>query len=236
MGTIINVLCIIAGGMIGLSIGKFFQERFLKIINTAMALSIIAMSLSGIVSKMLVVLDNTIETQGIYMIIISLVIGAILGEFINLDSRLEQFGTWLKEKTNNSQDSSFINAFVLSSLTVCFGAMAIVGAMMDGINGDYSILLTKGILDFVIIMVMSASLGKGCLFSFIPVGILQGSVTLIASLIAPIMNVSALNNLSLVGSILILCIGINLLCDGKFRINVANLLPSVLIAILLAFI
>jgi len=121
----------------------------------------------------------------------------------------------------------------LASLTVCIGAMAIVGAIQDGISGDYSTLLTKGILDFVIIMVMASSLGKGALFSFIPVAVLQGSVTLLASAASAFITDAALVNLNLVGSILIFCVGVNLIFPKTIR--VANLLPAVVLAMSFAY-
>ena len=119
------------------------------------------------------------------------------------------------------------------SLTVSIGAMAIVGSIQDGIYGDHSTLALKAILDMVIICVMSASLGKGCLFAALPVGILQGAVTLLARAIQPVMTDAALANLSLTGSILIFCVGINLLWEKKLK--VANMLPSLVIAVLCAF-
>ena len=106
---------------------------------------------------------------------------------------------------------------------------------MDGINGDHSYLITKGILDFVIIMVMTASMGKGCMFSAIPVGIWQGSITLLASLLAPIINDVALNNISMVGNLMIMCIGLNILFDGRVRIKVANLMPAIILAVVAAY-
>ena len=236
MGTIINVCGIVAGGLIGLVAGRFLTERFQSIVNVAMALSVIALSLSGIVAKMLVITESGIDTQGTYMIIFSLTLGALAGEGLDIDRRLVQFGEWLKQKTGNSRDQAFTEGFVNASLTVCVGAMAVVGAIMDGISGDYSILLTKAILDLVIILVMTAAHGKGCIFSAIPVGLFQGVITLLARLISPLMSPAALDNLSLVGSILILCVGINLLFDGKFRIKVANLLPSLVFAVAAAFI
>jgi uncharacterized membrane protein YqgA involved in biofilm formation len=142
---------------------------------------------------------------------------------------MERFGEWLKQKTGNSKDKSFVEAFVTASLTVCIGAMAIVGAIEDGIAGDPTILITKAILDLVIIAVMAASLGKGCIFSAIPVGIFQGSVTLLARLVEPLLTVAALDNLSLVGSVLIFCVGVNLI--WKNTIRVANLLPALIAAI-----
>ncbi len=235
LGTIFNVCGIVAGGLIGLFAGKILTERFQKIIITALALSVIAMSISDIVARMLTIKGAVFETQGVHVIIFSLILGALSGEAIDLDRQLERFAEWLKEKTGNSHDSLFINGFVTASLTVCIGAMTVVGSMMDGISGDYSILLTKAILDFMFLIVMTASFGKGCIFSAIPVAILQGGITLLARVISPLMSEAAIRNLSLVGSILILCVGINLLLDGKFRIKVANLLPSVLFAIIAAF-
>ena len=126
-----------------------------------------------------------------------------------------------------------MEAFVTASLTVCIGAMAIVGSIEDGITGDYSILATKAVLDFIIIMVMSCSMGRGAIFSAIPVAILQGSITVLAGLLRPVMTVGALANLSMVGNVLIFCVGINLIWDKKVR--VANLLPSIVAAVIAAF-
>lgn len=235
-GTIINTFAIIIGGIVGLLVGKTLKEGLRKIIIVAMGLSVAAMSLSGIVSKMLVIKDGSVETAGTFTIIISLTLGGIFGEIIDIDKQIERFGTFLKNKTGNAKDSRFIDAFVNASLTVCVGAMAIVGSIMDGISGDYSILATKAILDFVIIIVMTASMGKGCIFSAIPVAVLQGGVTLLAKFIGPLLSDFAINNISMVGSVLILCIGVNLLSDGKFKIKVANLLPAVVFAGICAYI
>ena len=235
LGTLINTAAIIVGGLIGLLVGKGLKERFQRILTVAMALCVSAMSLSGLVSKMLVPTEDGFSTQGTFVLIFSLVLGALVGEWIDLDRQIERFGEWLKQKTGNAKDAAFVEAFVTASLTVSIGAMAIVGSIMDGISGDYSILLTKGIMDFVIIVVMTASMGKGCIFSALPVFVLQGTVTLLATLIAPLMNDTAIRDLSMVGSVLILCIGINLLAEGKFRIKVANLLPSILFAVAAAY-
>ena len=121
-----------------------------------------------------------------------------------------------------------------ASLTVCIGAMAIVGAIQDGMTGDWSILATKAILDFMIIMVMTCSMGKGCMFSAIPVFVFEGAMTLLAVLIKPLMTVDALNSLSLIGSILIFCVGLNLVWGKKVR--VANLLPAIILAAIAGYI
>lgn len=235
-GTIVNAAAIIIGGLLGLLVKRFIKESFQKTINAAMALSIIAMSVSDMVAHMLVVSDAAVSTRGTYMMIASLVLGGIIGELADLDGKMEQFGRYLKEKTGNAKDAAFVDAFVTSSLTVCIGAMAVMGAIMDGIKHDYSILFTKAILDFVIIMVMSASMGKGCIFSAIPVALFQGFFTALSVLIAPFLNELAMDNLSIVGSVLILCIGVNLLGGGKFKIKVANLLPAIVFAVLAAYV
>lgn len=131
------------------------------------------------------------------------------------------------------EGQEFVNGFVTASLTVCIGAMAIVGAIQDGILGDCSTLAIKAILDFIIILVMTCSMGKGCAFSAIPVFVWEGAVTLLAHLLEPVMTGAALANLSLIGSILIFCVGLNLIWGKKIR--VANMLPSVLLAVAAAF-
>ena len=167
------------------------------------------------------------------MLIASLAFGALLGEWINLEYHMEQFGDWLKRKTKSTGDVHFVNGFVTTSLTICIGAMAVVGSIQDGVAGDYSILTTKAILDLVIVMVMTASLGKGCIFAAIPVALFQGTITLLATFLQPLLTEQALANLSLTGSVLIFCDGVNLIFGKK--IKVANLLPAIIIAVLYAY-
>ena len=175
-----------------------------------------------------------IVSGGDFLIIGCLCLGALFGELINIEDGFEKFGAWLKEKTHSTKDGNFIEGFLNASFTVCIGAMAIVGSINDGLYGDSTILVTKSILDFIIIMIMAASLGKGTLFSAIPVAILQGGVTALSILIKPIMTETSLLYLSVVGNILIFCVGINLVFGKKIR--VANMLPSIVLAIACAFI
>ena len=167
------------------------------------------------------------------LVVLCLAIGTVIGELAGIENGFERFGEWLKEKTGNGDDKQFVNAFVTASLTVCIGAMAIVGAIQDGIMGDYSTLAVKAVLDFIIIAVMTSSLGKGCAFSAIPVFVFEGSVTLLARLVSPIMTDLATAYLSLVGSVLIFCVGINLVW-GKM-IRVANMLPAIVLAVIAAY-
>jgi len=174
-----------------------------------------------------------IVSGGSLLIIGCLALGTLAGELLKIEDPFERFGLWLREKTGNSSDARFVNAFVTASLTVCIGAMAIVGSIEDGITGDYSILATKAVLDLIIITVMTGSMGRGCAFSAIPVAILQGSITALAGLLAPVMTDAALANISLIGSLLIFCVGVNLLW-GK-TVKVANMLPALVFAAAAAF-
>lgn len=233
MGTIINVAAIILGGIVGRFFGKILSERYQDTLNKVCGVSVLFIGIAGALEGMLVIEDNNVVSGKAMMIVVCLALGALLGELLNIEDKFEKFGEWLKKKTGNAKEKLFVEGFVTASLTVCIGAMAIVGAIEDGIFGDYSILATKAVLDFIIIIVMTGSLGKGCAFSAIPVGILQGSVTVLAKFIKPVMTDAALANLSLIGSILIFCVGLNLVWGKKIR--VANLLPAIVLAVVLAF-
>lgn len=233
IGTLINVSAIIIGGLIGLFGGNLLKENIRDSLIKINGVAVMFIGISGAIGQMIEITGKSVQMNGTVMMIGSLAIGTVIGELINIEEKFEFFGEWLKVKTGNGRDNAFVNAFVSASLTVCIGAMAIVGAIQDGLTGNYTTLLVKAILDFLIVMVMTASMGKGCIFSFIPVGILQGSVTVLATFLAPVMTSAAQSNLSLVGSVLIFCVGVNLIKPKTFR--VANILPSVVIAVIWAF-
>ena len=233
LGTIINTGAIVAGGLAGILFGRFLKENVQDTLSKCCGVSTLMIGIAGALEKMLTVEKGAISSGGSMLLVLCLTVGGVIGELLNLEGAFECFGRWLKEKTGNAKDKGFVNAFVTASLTVCIGAMAIVGSIQDGLTGDYSVLATKAVLDFIIIMVMSCSLGPGAVFSAIPVAILQGSVTALAGLVRPVMTEAALNNLSLVGSVLIFCVGINLLWGKKIR--VANLLPAIVLAVAAAF-
>lgn len=234
LGTIINTAAVIAGGLIGILFGKKIPERFRDILIKANGICVIFIGISGALQEMFTVVNGKITSGGTMMMIGSMVIGAIIGELLDIDRRMESFGEWLKRKTKSEKDGSFVDGFVTASLTICIGAMAVVGSIKDGIYGDYSILAAKAVLDLIIIVIMTASMGKGCIFSAIPIFIFQGSVTLLSKLIEPIMTATALSYLSLTGSMLIFCVGINIIW-GK-QIKVANLLPSIFVAVIWAIV
>ncbi|WP_343209081.1 DUF554 domain-containing protein [Anaerolentibacter hominis] len=234
LGTIINTAGIIIGGLIGLLFGRFITKRFQDTLMKATGVCVMFVGMGGVMEKMLAVSGDRLTSGGALMMIGSLAIGSLLGEWLNIDLRMEQFGEWLKIKTGNSGDAKFVEGFVTASLTICIGAMAVVGSIQDGLTGEYSVLALKAVLDLIIILIMTSSLGKGCIFAAIPVAVFQGSVTLLARLIEPLMIPAALDNLSFVGSILIFCVGVNLIWEKKFK--VVNMLPSIVVAVIWALI
>lgn len=233
LGTIINVAGIIIGGLLGLFCGRFLKERLQDTLNKACGVCVLFIGMAGALEGMLSLENGRIVSGGSMLLIACLALGALLGEILNLEDKFERFGSWLKLKTGNAGERGFVDAFVTASLTVCIGAMAIVGSIEDGIFGDYSILATKAVLDLIIILVMTCAMGRGCIFSAIPVAVLQGTVTLLSRLIKPLMTDTAMANLSMVGSVLIFCVGLNLVWGKKVR--VANLLPAIVIAVIAAF-
>lgn len=234
LGTVINVALIIVGSVLGLAFRRGMKENLKQTLMMVSGVIVLLLGMSGAMQYMLVIVNGTLQTTGPLMMIISMVVGAVIGELIDFNRWIVRLGDWLKARTGNSGDPQFTNAFITASLTFTVGAMGVLGSIQDGLTGNYQTLLLKGILDGIIVMVMTSSMGKGALFSFIPVGITQLMITYMANWAAPIMTQGAIDNLSYVGSILIFCVGIDLIWPGKIRI--ANLLPAIFIAMLLTFV
>ena len=234
LGTLINTAAIILGGLSGHFFGKALKERHQTSLTSACGVSVLFIGIAGAMQGMLTIQEGVITSGQTMLVTLCLAIGTLIGEMINIEDGFERFGEWLKIKSGNAKDKDFVNAFVTASLTVCIGAMAIVGAIQDGIFGDWSLLATKAVLDFIIIMVMTCSLGKGCAFSAIPVFVFEGAVTVFATFLKPLMTDLAMDYLSLIGSILIFCVGLNLVWGKKIR--VANMLPAVVLAVVAALI
>lgn len=234
-GVLVNVLGIVFGGMLGMAAGRLISERFQKTLMMACALAVLFLGLGGSLAQMLKASpDGTMNFVGSYMMVGSLILGALIGEAMDIEDRMATFGEWLKKRVGSESDSRFVDAFVTASLTVCIGAMAVIGPINDRLLGDPMVLYIKTVLDFVIILLMTATLGRGCIFSAISVGIFEGALFLCAGLLEPVMSAAAQSNLSYVGNILIFCVGVNLL--WKTGIRVANLLPALAIAIAWAWI
>ena len=233
LGTIINTIAIILGGVFGLLFGSKLNEKQQDGLIKASGVSVLFIGIAGAMEKMLTIQGLSLISSNSLLIVICLALGAFIGELLHIEEAFEKFGEWLKQKSGNQNENNFVYAFVNASFTVCISAMAIVGAIQDGIYHDSSVLVTKSLLDFIIIMIMSCSTGKGAIFSAVPVFLLQGSMTVLASLLEPLMTDLALMYLSLIGSILIFCVGVNLVWGKK--ISVANMLPSLLLAVIASY-
>ncbi|WP_195419294.1 DUF554 domain-containing protein [Collinsella sp. D33t1_170424_A12] len=232
LGTLIDVSLILVGGFAGMAFGRFINGRIQDTLLKATAVAILFVGISGAMAGMLSLADGGLSASNTALVVGSLALGSLIGEVLDLERQIDRFGEWLKYATRSNGDAEFVDAFVTASLSVAVGAMSIVGAIQDGTTGDFSTLAVKGAIDALLVCTMTASMGKGCIFAVIPVIVLQGSLTLLASFLQPLMTATALANLSTVGSILIFCIGVDLIWGKTFR--VANMLPSVLVAMLAA--
>lgn len=228
IGTIINVAAVLLGGGIGMLLKGGLRERYQQILMQALGVCTLFIGLSGTLQAMLQINGDSLEAGGSMLLIASLVAGSVLGEWIDIEKWMERFGIWLRKIFGGRNDSQFVEGFVSASLVICIGAMAIVGALEDGLRGDPSMLIAKAVLDGVIVLVFASAYGKGTLFSALPVGLWQGSITLFAGFLKPLLTDSAISNISFVGNVLIFCVGVNLAFGKKFRVG--NMLPALLLA------
>ena len=229
LGTIINTVAVVAGGLLGLLLKNGIAKRFEKILMQALGLATIFIGIGGVLKYMLVVENGSIDTRGTMLLIFSLVIGCVLGQLLDIESKMETLGSKLKAAVRIKNDNRFVEGFVTASLIVCVGAMAIVGAMQDGLSGDSSMLIAKALLDFALVAILASTHGVGPLFSAIPIFVYQGAITVIAALFGAVIHDTLIEKLSFVGSALIFCVGVNLVREKTFR--VANMLPALLIPV-----
>lgn len=229
IGTIVNVAAVLLGSGLGIFIKGGMKEKTQQILMQACGLATLFIGISGALQQMLVIKTDGIETQGTLLLICSLVIGGFVGQWLDIESRLDVLGEKIKGLVKVKGDSRFVDGFVTSSLVICVGAMAVVGSIQDGLTGDYSMLVSKAVLDCIITFVFASTMGVGVLFSAAPLGIYQGAITLLAVFIAPYMTESMISSLSMVGSVLIFGVGINLLWEKKLRVG--NFLPALLVPV-----
>lgn len=231
IGTIVNVAAVLLGSIIGLVSGRAIPEKIRDSLMKALGVAVMFIGIGCTLAEMLTIgEDGRLGTQGIMLMIISLVIGTILGELLRIEDRLEALGDKIKGLRIFRNAGTFTEGFVTSTLLISVGAMAIVGSIRDGINLDPTMLYSKSILDFVSTMVFASTLGVGVVFSAFPMGIYQGLITLLACILGEhFMSDAMVSDLSLVGSVLIFCIGINMLFGKK--IKVGNMLPALLVPI-----
>ena len=201
LGTIINCGSVLAGASVGMLLKNGLSKRF----------------------------EDTIM-QGIGLCTMFIGIGgALIGEALNIEKHLEDFGIFCQDRLKSQGDSHFVEGFVSFSLLICIGAMAIVGSLQDGLSGDASLLIAKAIIDGIAAVVFAASLGKGVFLSILPLGVYQGGLTLLARFIRPWMTDELIAQMSCVGSVLIFAVSLNMI--RKDKIKVGNLLPAVFLPV-----
>lgn len=224
LGTIVNCLTIVIGAFIGLFFKGSINKKVSDTIMSGLALCVIYIGISGAIKG-----NNTI------IMIISIAIGGFIGEAIDIDKKLENLGRKIEKRFNkNGGKISIAQGFVTATLLFCVGAMAIVGSLESGLNNNHSTLYAKSVLDGISSIIFASTLGVGVMLSAIIVFIYQGSITLAASFLSVLLSDTAINNMTAVGSLLIIGLGLNML--GISKIKVSNLLPAVLISIVLSFI
>lgn len=214
-GTIINAAAIAGAGLAGLLLSRGIAENVNKSIQDGLGLLVFIIGVK-----------YSFQADNFAIIGLSLALGALIGEWQQWEHRLEVLGTKL-QSLFSSGESEFVKGFVSASLLFCVGAMGVVGALEDGLTGNYEILLVKSMLDGIFSIIFAASMGVGVLFSSIPVLIYQGAISLGAGFIKPLLSDPMLNNITALGGILIAGLGLNLL--GLTRIRVANLLPGLIL-------
>lgn len=230
-GTIANTIAVIIGGGIGLFLKKGIKKSLQDSLLQAMGIAVLFIGIGGTLSQMLVFKDGHLETTGTMLMIFSLLIGTLIGEIINIEAKLEKLGEFARKILHADEQSKFVDAFVTVTLVICIGAMAIIGALQDGLSGDYSLLLTKAFLDGVICMVFASTMGAGVLLAALPLFIYQGLITLCASFISPYLTTAMINDICYIGNILITIIGINLTFNNIIHIRVGNMLLALIVPV-----
>jgi len=229
LGTIINTLAVVVGGLIGMCLKNGLKKNLQDILMQACGVATIFIGASGTLAKMFIIENGSLSTQGTMLLIFSLVLGGILGEAINIEEKMDFLGERIKKAVKAEKDNLFVEGFVNVSLIICVGAMAIVGSIQDGISGDYSLLATKAVLDLVIVIVFASTYGLGAVFSAVPIFLYQGGITLIAAVGGSFLSEAIISDLSFVGNALIFCVGVNIAFGKKFRVG--NMLPALLVPI-----
>lgn len=223
LGTIVNCIAILVGSVIGLIINGRMPERVSNTVMNGLALCVIFMGVSGAFKS-----EDTIQ------MIICIAVGSLIGEIINIDKGINKFGLYVESKVNkNNEDLSIAEGFVTSSLLFCVGAMAVVGSLESGLKGDHATLFAKSILDGVSSIIFASTLGIGVMLSIGTVLVYQGAITICAGLLSGVLSTAVIANMSAVGSLLILGLGLNVL--KVTNIKVANMLPALFIPIIFGF-
>ena len=225
-GTLVNAVAVVVGGLIGLLLKKGIKESYTESINKALGLAILIIGLNGVISNMFTVENGKIKSSGELMLVIFLVLGTFAGELLKLDDRFSRFCKGIESKFKSD---GFAAGFINSTVLFCVGAMSIVGSINDGLTGDSSVLFVKSALDFVNAIIFGATLGHGVIFTFIPILIYQGGISLLAGVLSGVLQGELLEQICMVGYAIIMAIGLNFLLEKKFK--TLNMVPALLLPV-----
>ena len=217
LGVWVNFATVVIGGAIGTLLRGGIKEKYLRTINAGLALCVLLIGMSG-----------ALKTENMMLVIVSMVIGSVLGELLKIESGLDRLGDWAQSRFSKG-DAEFATGFVNATLLFCVGAMAVVGSLEAGLSNKPDTLLAKAALDGVSSIIFASSFGIGVVFSAIPLTIYQGGIALLSGVLAPFLTDALINEMSAVGSILIIALSINMLELTKERIRVGNMLPAILV-------
>ncbi|WP_430509272.1 DUF554 domain-containing protein [Gottfriedia solisilvae] len=222
LGSIVNAIAIIIGSLLGLFI-KRIPERMKNLVTQSISLVIIVLGIS-----------LAMKTNQVLIVIFSLALGAVVGEWLDIEGKLDKLGQFIESKVKTKNEGSISKGFVTSTLLFCVGAMAILGALDSGLRHNHEILYTKSLMDGFLSIILTSTLGVGVLFSFLPVFLYQGFIAIFASFVPNLVTQHLLNaiiaEISGTGGILLLALGLNSL--GVMKIKIGNMLPSILFALL----
>lgn len=219
-GAIFNVITILVGGGLGLLFQKGLPQRFQDILIKGMALCVLYIGISG-----------TLEGENPLITVISIALGAIVGELLDLDGKMNRAGDWVQSKFKGSQ-SPVSQGFVTATLLFGVGAMAVVGSLQGGLTGNHSVIYTKSIIDGVMAIILTSQLGFGVMLSAIPIFVYQGGIALLAGVLEPVLTDAAVAEMTCSGSVLIMALGLNML--GITKLKVVNYIPAILFAAILS--
>lgn len=222
LGTVVNSLAIVAGGAIGLILGKGVKEKYKETIISGLGLAILIIGIM-----------NALESNNFIVVVCSIAIGSFIGEWIDIEARLEQFGHRLEKRFSNSE-SNIAKGFITTTLIYCVGAMAIVGALESGLMGSHETLFTKSILDGISSIIFASTMGIGVIFSAVSVFLYQGFITVGSSMLSGLFTEFVIADITSIGGILILGIAMNVMEIKK--IKVGNMLPALACPIVYYFI
>lgn len=230
-GTLINVALIAVGTLCGLTVKRFLSERLKEALLSAVGLIVLFIGIGSAVSASLTFTDGAFGTQYTLIMILSIVFGTVIGEAIGIEKLLDRFGAFCQKKlVHGDAHSTFAEGMVTASLIFVVGAMAVVGALDNGIRGNYDVLLAKSIIDGITSVVLASTLGIGVLFSAVAVFVYQGAISLLGVWIEPYLTDAVIAQMSFTGAILIFAIGLKMLNIAKIRVG--NMLPAIFMPIL----